>query len=191
MLSTNESAGRACSARLEKRVSSANEPRAQISRNGRMGWTALAEENGLQMPGIQVVGDVARNRLPAGVQRVQVSGSELRGNLVAHVEQLAKVRVELRVRWLVPERGDVLRRGPSLHRIRRRELGPDQYQSPWRKARTVHPVLEGAGVNLLGQRQPFAPRLGQADDLLEPGRSRRLQVQPALRLRARARRIGA
>ena len=41
-------------------------------------------------------------------------------------------------------------------------------------------VCERGGVNLLGERQTFAPRLGQPDDFLEPGRAGGLEVQPGV-----------
>ena len=74
----------------------------------------VVDEQGLQMPVVEVFGDILRHRRLAGLQRVEVAPAQLRRDLVADVEELPQMRVECRVARDVPQRGDELLRASSF-----------------------------------------------------------------------------
>ena len=92
------------------------------------------------------------------------------------MQQLAEVLVELRVLLHVAQRVGVLVAAPVGHRLGRGQLrGIDVNHRGVRPAQRIH-VLQRLGVNLLGQRQPVATGLGEADQFLQPRRAGGLHV---------------
>ena len=124
--------------------------------------------------------DIAGNGRFAGDQQVQISGAFFGRDLVADVEQLAEVRIELLALGIMAQGGDILRRGPFRDRA-----GDGQFRAVnvndrgVRRAKFVH-VFQRLGVNLFCQHQPLPAGFGQADDFLQPARARGFKVQAGL-----------
>src|SRR5829696_8316267 len=149
---------------------------------GRLG----ADEERLDVAVVEVLSHVAADDLFVLFEEVEVAVAHLRGHFVADVEELAQARVIERIRLVVAERADVLLGSPALDLFGRGKLrAVDVDDGRVGRAERVD-VGERLGVNLPGELQALAARLGEADDLFEPGRAGGLDVDAGSRAGERA-----
>ena len=147
--------------------------------------SSTIDEQRLQVPIVQVPRDVLRDRRLARFQKVEIAIAHHGRDLVADVNQLPQGRVERRALRIMPQGRDELGGRPTIDRGRARQFrGVDVDDGGIRRAQGVA-LLDRLRVDLLGDHEPVAARLGQTDDLLKPGRARRLEMQPGAELRDR------
>src|SRR5919198_521680 len=107
---------------------------------------------------VEVLRHVARDRRLARFEHLQITLAHLGRDLVADVQQLPQARVVAPVARVVAEGAGELLRRPALHLRLRGELrAVDVDHRRVRGAQGVN-VFERVGVNLFGEREPFAAR---------------------------------
>ena len=134
----------------------------------------------------EIAGDVTGAGLAAGLELLEVAGAHLGGDLEAHVNQLADVRVVERVLLVVAQGTNELFAGPAVDDGGGGQLGAvDVDDGRVRLAKLVH-VRQGFRVDFLGEGEARTAGFGEADDFLEPGRARGLHVHAGTMLGERA-----
>src|SRR5436305_9760911 len=120
------------------------------------------------MPFVKVYGDLFSDNTLVLTQQIQVARAGFGGEFERDMQQLANIRIKLRMGGDVSQSIRQARPIPGADRGNRRQLfAVDVNHAGVRRAQFIN-VFEGTSIDFLGQGRAVASSLSQPNELFEP-----------------------